>query len=82
MYIVYKGFLEVIANGKVVELMHDGDMLGKRAIETGEKRTADLKAKGELHLLCLTAKDYQYCLLVFIFIFNFIRKPWKKKENS
>ena len=64
LYIIYKGTIEVcIPNiGKVGE-MNAGDMVGKRAIETGEKRNADLRAKGETNLLCLTAMDYNQCLL-------------------
>jgi len=64
MYLIYQGILEICVpvTGKVGE-MKAGDMLGKRAIETGEKRNADLRAKGVTNLLCLTAMDYNQCLL-------------------
>ena len=54
-FIILEGEAEVVADGKVIHVMHDGDFFGEIAALDGKARTATVRAKTRLR--CLTLGD-------------------------
>lgn len=53
LYIIYSGAIEVLINGKVVQVFLARELVGRTALETEAKRNADLRAKEPSDILLL-----------------------------
>jgi hypothetical protein len=62
MYIIFLGEVEIVIGGNVLKVFSVPSLLGRTSIETEAKRNADLRARGDTHLLILSRQDYQTCL--------------------
>ncbi|KRX07129.1 Cyclic nucleotide-binding protein [Pseudocohnilembus persalinus] len=66
MFIIFRGQVEVLIGGNVVETFQLKELIGRTALENEVPRTADLRAKGNVDLLILNRQDYQHCIFQFV----------------
>lgn len=60
MFVVVKGQVDIVAEGKTVDELNDGDVFGEMSLISGEVRSADAFAKTDCSLVCIDENRFLY----------------------
>lgn len=60
MYAIAEGNVDIVAQGKTVDELNDGDIFGEMSLINGEARSADAFAKTDCSLVCIDESSFLF----------------------